>query len=144
RLHRFPVLGQEGFLDPRDQALVGDVDALDLDLRGFLVEQVVELFFRELLYRLVRVEETAAAEDPAVPAVHAVPGDGEGAFVERQVLVVEGGEVEIGNRTAALTARAHTAEDAETAAFPDGLPALFHSDRARAADRGDVEGERLR
>ena len=43
RLHRLDVLGQHRLLDLRDQALVGEVDALDLDLGRLLVEQVVEL-----------------------------------------------------------------------------------------------------
>ena len=41
RLQRVDVLGQHGLLDLRDHALVGEVDALDLDLGGLLVEQVV-------------------------------------------------------------------------------------------------------
>ena len=43
RLHRVDVLGQHRLLDLRDQPLVGQVDALDLDLGRLLVEQVVEL-----------------------------------------------------------------------------------------------------
>ena len=43
RLQRVDVLGQHRLLDLRDQPLVGEVDAVDLDLRRLLVEQVVEL-----------------------------------------------------------------------------------------------------
>jgi hypothetical protein len=82
RLHRVDVLGEHRLLDRRDQAGVREVDALDLDLRRLLVEQVVELPLVELLDRLVRVEVAAAAEDPAVPALHAVAGDRERALVE--------------------------------------------------------------
>ena len=42
RLHGVDVLGQHRLLDPRDQALVGQVDPLDLDLGRLLVEQVVQ------------------------------------------------------------------------------------------------------
>ena len=48
RLQRVDVLGQERLLDRRDQTLVRQVDALDLDLGRLLVEQVVELLLREL------------------------------------------------------------------------------------------------
>ena len=57
RLHRVDVLRQHRLLDLRDQALVGQVDALDLDLGRLLVEEVVELLLGELLDRLVGVEE---------------------------------------------------------------------------------------
>ncbi len=57
RLKRVDVLGEERLLDLRDQAEVGQVDALDLDLRGLLVQEVVQLPLRELADRLVRVEE---------------------------------------------------------------------------------------
>ena len=43
RLHRVDVLGQHRLLDLRDQPVVGEVDAVDLDLRRVLVEQVVQL-----------------------------------------------------------------------------------------------------
>jgi hypothetical protein len=97
RLQRVDVLGQHRLLDPRDQTLVGQVDSVDLDLGRLLVEQVVELLLGELVDRLVRVEEAAAAEDAAVPAVHAVAGDRESALVERQALVVQRRQVEVGN-----------------------------------------------
>jgi hypothetical protein len=56
-LHRVHVLGQERLLDARDEPLVGEVDVVDLDLRGLLVEEVVELLLGVLLDRLVGVEE---------------------------------------------------------------------------------------
>ena len=43
RLQRVDVLGQHRLLDSRDQALVRQVDAVDLDPGRLLVEQVVEL-----------------------------------------------------------------------------------------------------
>ena len=43
RLERVDVLGQHRLLDLRDQPLVGQVDAVDPDLDGLLVEEVVEL-----------------------------------------------------------------------------------------------------
>ncbi len=89
RLHRVDVLGQHRLLDLRDQTLVRQVDAVDLDLGRLLVEQVVELLLGELADRLVRVEVAAAAEDAAVPAVHAVAGDRERTLVERLAVVVQ-------------------------------------------------------
>ena len=120
RLQRVDVLGQERLLDLRDQALVGQVDAVDLDLGRLLVEQVVEFPLGELADRLVRVEEAAAAEDAAVPAVHAVAGDRQRALVERLAVVVERRQVEVGDRAPALAARAHAAGAAEV--HPLGLP----------------------
>ena len=86
----------------------------------------------------------AAAEDPAVPAVHAVAGDGQRALVERLAVVVERCQVDVGDRAPTLAARAHAAGDAEAAAFLDRLAGPAGGDRTGAADRGHVEGERLR
>ena len=82
RLHRVDVLGQQRLLNLGDQPLVGDVDPFDLDPGGLLVQQRVEFPFRELRDRLVRVEETTSAVDTSVPAVHAVPGDGQRPFTQ--------------------------------------------------------------
>ena len=85
----------------------------------------------------------AAAEDAAVPAVHAVAGDGQGALGEGLAVVVQRGEVEVGDRAHALAARTHAAE-------VDGVlhHALFHPAAAllgahhtAGLARGDVEGE---
>ena len=113
RLQRVDLLGQERLLDPRDQPLVRQVDPVDLDLGRLLVEQVVQLPLGVLADRLVRVEEAAAAEDAAVPAVHAVAGDRERALVERQAVVVQRRQVEVGDRAHALAARTHAAETGE-------------------------------
>ena len=86
---------------------------VDLDLGRLLVEQVVQLLLGVLADRLVRVEEAAAAEDAAVPAVHAVAGDRERALVERLAVVVQRGQVEVGDRAHALAARTHAAETVE-------------------------------
>ena len=91
RLQRVDVLGEHRLLDLGDDALVGQVDALDLDLGRLLVEQVVQLLLRVLPDRLVHVEEAAATEDAAVPALHAVAGDRERALVERLAVVVQRG-----------------------------------------------------
>ena len=109
RLHRFDVLREEGLLDLRDDARVRQIDAVDLDLGGLPVEQVVEFLLGELADRLVGVEEAAATEDPAVPALHAVAGDRERTLVERLAVVVELGQVEVGDRTHALAPGAHAA-----------------------------------
>ena len=82
RLQRVDVLGEHRLLDPRDQPLVREVDALDLDLRRLLVQQVLKLSLGELADGFIRVEEAAADEDPAIPAVHAVAGDRERALAE--------------------------------------------------------------
>ena len=142
RLHRVDVLGQHRPLDRRDQPRVGQVDPLDLDLGRLLVEQVVELPLVVLLDRLVRVEEAAAAEDPAVPALHAVAGDRERALVERLAVVIERGQVEVADRASALAARAHAAGAAEACALGDGLVAALDRDPAAAVGGGDVEGVR--
>ena len=109
RLQRVDVLGQHRLLDPRDQALVRQVDAVDLDLGRLLVEQVVELFLGELADRLVRVEEAAALEDAAVPAVHAVAGDRERALAERLAVVVQLRQVDVVDGAPPLAARTHAA-----------------------------------
>ena len=131
-LHRVDVLGEHRLLDLRDQALVGQVDPLDLDLGRLLVEQVVELALVELLDRLVRIEVAAAAEDPAEPAVHAVAGDRERTLVERLAVVVERGQVEVADRPDALAARAHAADAAEARALGDGLVAALDRDPHRS------------
>ena len=64
---------------------------------------------RVLADRLVRVEEAAADEDAAVPAVHAVARDRDRALVERLAGVVELGQVHVGDGAHALAARAHAA-----------------------------------
>ena len=144
RLHRVDVLGQERLLDLRDQARVRQVDPVDLDLGRLPVEQVVQLALVEPPDRLVRVEVAAAAEDPAVPALHAVPGDRQRALVERLRVVVQRGQVEVADRAAALAARAHPAGAAEARLLRDGLVAALDRDPAAAVDGGDVEGERAR
>jgi hypothetical protein len=53
RLHRFPVLRQERLADARDEALVRQVDVVDLHLGRLLVEQVVQLALGVLTDRLV-------------------------------------------------------------------------------------------
>ena len=141
RLHRVPVLGEHRALDARDHALVGEVDALDLELDRLLVEQVVQLLLGELLDRLVGVEEAAAAEDPAVPALHAVAGHLQRPFVERERVVVELAQVEVGDGTAALTGLAHAADP--LVGDPLALLVALLED-AGPLGRGDVEGEGLR
>ena len=83
RLQRVDVLGQHRLLDPRDQPLVGQVDAVDPDLDRLLVEEVVELGLGVVADRLVRVEEARLAEHPRRPAVRGVAGDGDRALGER-------------------------------------------------------------
>src|SRR5690606_23866979 len=116
-------------------------DPVDLDLGGLPIEEVVPLLLGELLDRLVGVEVAAAAEDPAVPPLHAVAGNGEGALVERLRLIEECGQVEVADRAHALAPRTHPADAVERdllGALPV-LGALVDRDRTSGADRGDVE-----
>ncbi len=83
-------------------------------------------------------------EDPAVPAVHAVTGDGERPLAQGLARVVERGQVDVVDGAAPLAARAHAAGDAEAAALLDRLPRALHRDRAGPADRRHVERVRLR
>jgi hypothetical protein len=141
RLERFDVLGQELLLDLRDQTLVGEVHAVDLDLGGLLVEQVAQLLLVELADRLVGIEEAGALEDASVPAVHAVAGDGDRAFVERPAVVVQLSEVDVVDAAHAFAARAHAA-DAVVGRLHRLLVAALDRDPAASANRGDVERKR--
>ncbi len=138
RLERVDVLRQHRLLDPRDEPLERQVDALDLDLGRLLVEQVVELLRGEVADRLVHVE-AGAGEDAAVPAVHAVAGDLERATAERLRVVVELGQVHVGDRAHALAARAHAAV-VDRVADDDPLAlALVDGHRAAGLALRDVE-----
>lgn len=63
---------------------------------------------------------------------------------ERLGVVVELGEVDIGDCAPAFAAWAHAAGDAEAATLLHGSSGALYGDRTRSTDRGDVEGERLR
>ncbi|ADO75117.1 uncharacterized protein STAUR_7361 [Stigmatella aurantiaca DW4/3-1] len=139
-LHRVDVLGQERLLELGDQALVGHVDVLDLDLGGLPIEEVVALLLGVFADWLVRVEETRGREDAHLPAVGGVARDGERALGERLRVVVQLGQVDVGHRAHALASRAHAAGDREHAFL--GLPGAFlDRDLPDRADRRDVEGE---
>ncbi len=138
RLNGVDVLGQHGLLDPGDDALVGDVDPVDLDLRRLLVQQGVEFACREVLDRLVWIEEARATVHASVPAVGGDAGHLDGAAGERLRLVVDLGQVDVGDDPHALTARAHAAETLEGGLF-GFLVADF--DCAASADGRHIEGE---
>ena len=141
RLERIDILGQERLLDLEDQAFVGEVDALHLDLGRLAVEEVVQLLRRVVADRLVGVE-AGLLEDARRPAICGVTGDGDRALGERLALVVDLGQVDVARAAHALAARAHAAGDAEGATL--GLArAAIDLDRPAARDRRDVEGERL-
>ncbi len=145
RLQRLAVLGQHRLLQLRDQALVGQVDAVDLDLDRVLVQEVVQFLLGVLADRLGRVHEPGLHEHLHGPlAVDAVAGHLDRALEDRQRVVVDLGQVDVGDLAAALATRAHTAGDGELAALLDLLAALLDRHRTRAGDRGDVERERLR
>ena len=142
RLHRLDVLGEHRFLDLRDQALVRQIDALDLDLGWPLVEEIVHFLLGELLDRLVHVE-AGAAEDAAVPAVHAVAGDRQRTVGERLAVVVQRGEVEVGDRAHALATRTHPAQvDRIVDHVLLDSAALLGAHHPAGLPRRDVEGER--
>ena len=61
--------------------------------------------------RRVRVVETGLSVEPGVPAAAGVAGNGDRAFVERLAVVVELGQVEVGDRAPALAPRAHATGD---------------------------------
>src|SRR6185312_17371604 len=109
-----------------------------------LVEQVVQFLPGELADRLVRVEEAAAAEDAAVPPVHAVAGDRERALVERLAVVVQLRQVEIGDRSHALAAGTHAAGPGKRALLPGLRSTLLDRDRTGSAHGRGVERERGR
>ncbi len=121
RLHRVGVLRQDRPLQPDDQALVGLVDAADLHPHRLVVQEVVQLLLGELADRLVRVVEPRLAVQPVPPAAGGVAGDGERALVERLAVVVQLGQVDVGDRAPALAARAHAAGDGEAAFLLHGL-----------------------
>ncbi len=115
RLHRVDVLGEEGLLHPGHQALVGDVDAVDLHLDRLAVEEVLQLDIGVLPNRLVGVEEARLGEHPRRPAIRGVAGDGDRSPGQRLALVVDLAQVDVGHRPHALAARAHPAELVERA-----------------------------
>src|SRR5690606_40799778 len=58
RLHGVDVLREHRLLDSYDQPLVCDVDVVDLDLRRFAIEEVMEL-----LLRVLRSEERRVGKE---------------------------------------------------------------------------------
>ena len=92
--------------------------------------------------RLVGVVEARRAVKPVVPAARLVARDGDRALRERLGVVEDLGEVDVGDRSPALAARAHAAGAGEGRSH--GLAGTaFDRDRAARADRRDVEGERV-
>src|SRR5690606_35031709 len=144
RLHRLPVLRQERLLDLRDQALVREIDAVDLDLDRLLVEEVVELLLGVVADRLVRVDETRLGVDPYRPETVGLPArDRERALRQRLRIVVQLREVDVGHRTPALATRAHAADPGERRLLRlAGTP--LDGDRPFRPYGRNVEGESLR
>jgi len=103
RLQRFPVLGEDRPLDPRDQPLVGHVDAVDLHPHRFVVEEVVQLRLCVLANRLVRVEDArVGVGHHREEALRGPPWDGDGALGERPGVVEELCEVRCRRRCRGL------------------------------------------
>ena len=143
RLQRVDVLRQHRLLDLRDHALVGQVDPVDVDLGRLLVEQAIELLRGVVADRLVHVE-AGAREDAAVPTVHAVARDREGAFAKGLAGVVQLGQVHVVDGPHALAARAHAAV-VDGVAHDDPLAlALVDGHRAAGLAHRDVERVRRR
>src|SRR5690606_11933367 len=82
--------------------------------------------------------------DAAVPTVHAVAWDDQGALVERLAVVVERRAVEVGDRTQALAAGAHPTGDGEAPHLRRLAAPALYGQRALPARRSHVERERLR
>ena len=140
RLHGVAVLGQHRLLDLGDQPLIGHVRALELHLGGLLVQEVVELALGEGPDGLVGGEEAGGGEQLLVPAAGRVAGHQERTVLEGLVLVVQLGEVQVGDLPHALAARAHAAHPGEGGLLGDGLRTLLHGHRPGGAHAGDVEG----
>ena len=141
-LQRVDVLAEHRLADLRDQPVVGDVDAPGLDLRRLPVEQVLALLLGVVLDRLLRVEEAGLGVLGHHPAVRGVARHEDGTLDERLRLVDDHGQVEVGDRAAALALGAHPAE--VDGVLDDLLLALGAGHDAARPGRGDVEGERRR
>ena len=141
-LHRVDVLRQERLLDLRHQTLVGHVDVLELDLARLAVEEVVPLLLGEVLDRHIHRHDSA--EDLHVPAIGRVSGNRERPGGERLRLVEQLREIDVADLPHAVTVRAHSAGDGEAAPFDLLAVGGMAGHSALAADRGDVERERLR
>ena len=132
-------LDEHRLLDPGDDALEGEVDALDLDLGRGREEHRVELLVGERRDGCVH-RQAHALEQAAVPPVHRVARNGQGALAQRLGVVVERRAVDVADVAHALAARTHAAE--VDGALDDGLldPAALVGghDPARLAGR-DVE-----
>ena len=140
RLHRVEVLGQHRLLDLGNEALVGQVDALDLDLGRFLVEEAFELGRAVVTDPLCRVE-AGRREDARRPAIGGVAGDLDRALGERLGLVVELGQVDVADGAHPLAARAHAAV-VDGVAHDDALAlALVDAHRSARLAHRDVERE---
>ena len=106
---------------------------------GSLWSRSSRLLLAELADRLGRIEETAASEDAAVPAVHAVAGDRQRTLVERLAVVIELGQVEVGDPAHSLAARAHAAVVDDLANHLALALALVDGQRSARRARRDVE-----
>jgi hypothetical protein len=140
RLHRVDVLGQERLLDARNEALVGEVDPLELHLDRFLIQEGLALLFAVLLYRLVRVE-ARRLEDLDVKALGGVTRDRQRTLGQRLVLVIELRDVDIVDRSHAFASRAHAAVVNEVAHYDPLTLAFLDGHRAARLSRRDVERE---
>ena len=111
---------------------------LELDLLGSLWRRSWSSFLRVLADRLVRVE-ARGREDTDVPAVGRVAGDRERALVERLAVVVQLGQVDVGDRAHALASWAHPAVVDDVAHHDPFTLALVDGHRPARLPRRDVE-----
>ncbi|MFC5039894.1 hypothetical protein [Ornithinimicrobium kibberense] len=126
--------------EPGDQALVGHVDAGDLDLGRRLVQQPVPLLVGVVAQLLVGVDPPALGVAAPHPAADRQVGRVDRALGERAVPVEEGVGVDPGDRAQALAGRAHATDRGELADL--GLCLALLDRHLPAAGRGgQVEGE---
>ena len=145
RLHRLGVLRQHRLADLGDQAFVGQIDALDLNLGGLLVQQVVQFAFTVVAKGFVGVEEARPDEDAAIPAIHRITGHLERTLAQRLRVVVELRVVDVLDLPGAFTAWAHAADQGVGLLHRQLFPrALGDLDRPGTADGRNVERESLR
>ncbi len=139
-LQRLDVLAEHRLANLRDQALVGHVDALELDLARLGVEQVLTLLLGHLLDRdVLRNDHLVGRHHPPVGGV---AGHQDRPIDQRLRLVDDDREVEIGDRPTALALGTHAAEVDRV--LDDRLLAVGPGHHAASAGGGDVEGERGR
>src|SRR5699024_7841490 len=86
-LHRLTILGQEGPANAREESVEGAVRAVDPNLLPVCVQKMVPFGLRIVRDRFVGIEEPGLGEHAHRPAAGFVPGNRDGAVIERSRLV---------------------------------------------------------